>query len=34
MAMPNRDTAVTTIEELLALPDDSLRTSCWTGCTS
>ena len=25
MAMPSRDTAVTTIEELLALPDDGLR---------
>ncbi len=25
MAMPTRDTAVTTIEELLALPDDGLR---------
>ena len=25
MAMPSRETAVTTIEELLALPDDGLR---------
>src|SRR6266536_4171059 len=25
MAMPTRDTAVTTIEELLALPEDGLR---------